>query len=126
MKKTVMRNIAVFLCAFAAGMIGGLFGTGGGILIVFLFSKIYAKSHEYDKKDCFAMTVAAVTMLSMVSLISYIQKGVIQTADIIPIMIPAALGGITGAFLLEKIKNSVLQKLFAALVIYAGLSMLFR
>jgi uncharacterized membrane protein YfcA len=45
------------LLSFSAGVIGGLFGTGGGILIVLLFSRIYKDAQSLDKKDIFAFFV---------------------------------------------------------------------
>lgn len=121
-----LRLISIAAVGFAAGLVGGLFGTGGGILIVFLFSKIYARSEKYTAKDHFAMTLLCMTLLSAVSLFSYFQNGSVEPSHFIPILLPAALGGIVGAFLLEKLPLAWLQRLFAALIVYAGATMLFK
>ena len=42
MKNLFFRFSAIILTGFLAGVVNGLFGTGGGIFIVFLFSQIYA------------------------------------------------------------------------------------
>ena len=129
MKFDVKKRIPLlFLIAgfsFAAGIVGGLFGTGGGILIVLLFLAIYADSEKYTKRDCFAMTLCCTVILSAVSFFSYTQKGGISLQNVLPIILPSALGGIAGALLLDKIPLTLLRKIFAALIIYAGISMLF-
>ncbi len=121
-----MRTLFLILIfGFAAGLLGGLFGSGGGILIVFLFSKIYANSEKYTERDRFAMTLICTALLSAVSLFSYLKNGAVSFSDILPILLPAALGGITGAFLLDKLPLAFVRKLFAVLIIYAGAVMLF-
>lgn len=126
MKTSIFKIMTIIGASLAAGIISGLFGTGGGILIVFLFSKIYAKSAKYDQKDCFAMTVASVILISSVSLFSYLKSGDVTSKDILPSLLPAVLGGAAGAFVLDKINTAWLRKLFAAIVTYAGITMLFR
>ena len=126
MKNLFFRFSAITAMGFSAGLLGGLFGTGGGILIVFPFSRIYAGSGEYGEKDCFAMTLAVTLLFSCVSLCSYIKNGVLCTGDFSPRLLPAALGGLAGAFLLDRLNTALLRKIFAGLVIYAGLSLIVR
>ena len=126
MKNLLIRFFPIILIGFSAGVINGLFGTGGGILIVFLFSRIYAKPKEYSKKDCFSMTIAVTLAFSAVSLFGYLKNGSMDTEQLTPIFLPAFLGGIAGAFLLDKINVRILRKIFAGLVIYAGVLLILR
>jgi uncharacterized membrane protein YfcA len=114
------------LLSFSAGVIGGLFGTGGGILIVLLFSRIYKDAQSLDKKDIFAMTVMTVAIMSLASLFSYAKNGAVTVSDIAPSLLPAAIGGFLGAYLLDKLEIKWLNRLFAVLVIYAGMTLIFR
>ena len=41
-------------------------------------------------------------------------------------MLPAVMGGIAGAFALSYIKASLLKKIFAAIMVYGGISLIFR
>ena len=41
-------------------------------------------------------------------------------------MLPAVMGGIAGAFTLSYIKASLLKKIFAAIMVYGGISLIFR
>ena len=56
-KKYTGLFFAVLGGGLVAGVVNGLFGTGGGIIIVYLLSRLYAESCEYQTKDIFAMTV---------------------------------------------------------------------
>ncbi len=116
----------IVLLSFLAGVIGGLFGTGGGILIVFLISYIYKDSSEFDRKDIFAMTVLTVAIMSASSLFLYIKDGAVSVSDITPTLFPAFIGGLCGAFLLDKIDTKWLNRIFAVLMIYAGATLFFR
>ena len=62
-KKFFSFFLPVISLSLLAGVVGGLFGTGGGILIVFLFSRVCKDSDEFDRKDLFAMTVMTVAIM---------------------------------------------------------------
>lgn len=118
--------LVISVLGFFAGVIGGLFGTGGGILIMILYSRIFKSSSESTRKDLFAMTVLTVSIMSLSSLFSYMKNGAVTISDITPTLFPAVIGGILGAFLLDKIKAGWLNRIFALLVIYAGITLIFR
>ena len=125
-KKYTGLFFAVLLTSLFAGVVNGLFGTGGGIIIVYLLSRLYAVSSEYQTKDIFAMTVGSVLILSVASLVMYASCGTVCFADTADYLLPAAIGGVFGAFLLDKTKATLMKKIFAALVIYAGITLIFR
>ena len=126
MKNLFFRYALIILIGFSAGIINGVFGTGGGIFIVFLFSRIYANSNQYGQKDCFAMTLAITLAFSVVSLFGYLKNGSLHAELLSPVYLPAFLGGLAGAYLLNKINVSILRKIFAGIVIYAGISLILR
>ncbi len=125
-QKNFMTFFLIVLMSFSAGAVGGLFGTGGGILIVYLFSRIYRDSPEVDRRDIFAMTVVTVALISLSSLFSYMKSGSVTTSDILPTVIPALIGGLTGAFLLDRVDLKILNRIFAVLIVYAGATLIFR
>ena len=105
-----------------AGFINGLLGTGGGIIIIFILGKINA---ENDPKDNFASAIAAILPMSVISAGFYLKNESFMLNDIFPYILPAVIGGFAGAFLLCRIKTAFLKKLFACIVIYAGINMIF-
>lgn len=115
----------VFLClgGAAAGFINGLLGTGGGIVIIYLLGVMYKDS---DPRDNFATAIAAILPMSVVSAGIYLTSGSFSLSDVSLYILPAIAGGIAGALLLCKIKVNLLKKIFACVVIYAGVNMLIK
>ena len=124
--KSLFKMLPLLLGSLAAGAINGLFGMGGGIVIYFILSRLYAQSDEYDAKDIFAMTVISVLIMSLSSVFLYFSSGAFSLSAALPYMLPAVMGGIAGAFALSYIQASLLKKIFAAIMVYGGISLIFR
>lgn len=105
-----------------AGTVNGLLGTGGGIILIFMLSSLDAG----EKRDIFATTVLCILLLSIVTAFIYSRKGLIDFAFSFSLLVPALAGGAVGALLLDKINLNFLRKIFAAMVIYCGFSMVFN
>ena len=113
------------LLGLAAGFANGLLGAGGGILIVFGLSPLLS-SDLNGSRDVFANALAVMLPISVVSVISYMLKGRFDTDAFGLYVIPAVIGGFTGAILLDKLKLSLIKKLFAILVIWSGVYLIMR
>ena len=104
-----------------AGFINGLLGTGGGIVLIFMLNGMVDGS---EKKDVFANVLAVTAVLSLISLGVYWYKGGFSLSqESIKYGLAAILGGFFGAYLLDRLKVGFLKKLFAFLVVFAGLNM---
>jgi len=64
--------------------------------------------------------------ITIVSVISYILKGRFETDTFGIYALSAGIGGFLGSVILEKIKPTVIKKLFAALVIWSGINLIIR
>ncbi len=117
----------LLLVGAAAGVCNGLIGCGGGIFIVYALSYLYRYDGEVGKKDVFATAVASILPMSAVSVFMYMSGGNAPDASgAYKYLLPAVIGGAVGALLLDRIKSRLLGKIFAALVMWAGLSMILR
>ncbi len=104
------------------GLINGLFGSGGGTIVVptmvFLLGIDDYKAH--------ATAIAVILPLSIISTIIYTKHNVINY----PIAFNIAIGGIIGSFfgakLLNKIPIKILRKIFGGLIIFASLRLLLK
>ena len=115
------EKIWIILGGLLAGFVNGLLGTGGGIILVFLLGKVLK---NVERKDVFATTLMVTLVLSVVSTLMYLSKGVISfSADSISYFLSAGVGGYIGAYLLERLSVGVVKKVFGVLVIIAGAGM---
>lgn len=111
---------------FAAGIINGLLGAGGGIIITYCLSYLAGKKNE-SGNDIFANALITMLPVSLVSSVIYFVKGhIAPDVKMAYFIVPAALGGLCGALLLKKLKFRTVKILFTAIVIYSGFSMLLR
>ena len=124
--KAKRRIAALLLCGAAAGFLNGLLGAGGGILLVYALSALNTDKSPAGVRDNFAATIACVIPMTVLSVILYAAEGRVSFASVSPLLLPAAAGGVLGAFLLDKISTKLLKKIFALLVLFAGIRMLFK
>ena len=114
--------ILLALGAIGAGFINGLLGAGGGIILYFTLGALYGRG----AKENLVVSSGAVIFFCLVSLFFYKGNNALSLERIMRVCIPAALGGITGALLLEKIPAAAVKKLFAVIIIISGILMLVR
>ena len=116
---------ALLACGLAAGLINGLLGTGGGIILVFAIS-YFCKNTLPDRRDVCANALVVTLVLTLLSTTLYIGGGNAPPADLSRFVLPGAVGGLAGGFLLGKITPTALGKLFAVLLVVSGIFMLVR
>jgi uncharacterized membrane protein YfcA len=106
----------IVLVGLAAGLLSGIFGVGGGILIVpglVFFAKM-------DQRRAHGTSLAAVLPISFSSLVTYWAHGHVDW----PVALYLAIGAVAGAFLgtklLKTVKHEILSMGFAALLIVSA------
>lgn len=118
---------ALFFIGALAGACNGLIGCGGGIFIVYALSYLCRGDPETEPKDIFATAVASILPMTAVSAAVYFASGTSVSSDgFYRYLVPAATGGVIGAILLDRINSRMLKRIFAVLVMWAGLSMILR
>ena len=108
---------------FAAGVVNGMFGTGGGVVVVFLLSALSARLFD-DDRGVFANVTAIVLPIATTSATIYSILVPPSPANVIAVASASLVGGFLGAFALGKIKIDALKALFAILMIISGVIML--
>lgn len=116
-----METLKKALIGITAGIICGLFASGGGLILVPAF--IYLLKME-DKK---ARGTAVLCILPMVftSSIFYYKDKFINWEIGIMCAIGGVIGGIIGAKLLKKIKTEYIRILFTCFLLYVSIKILF-
>lgn len=108
------------LTGFAAGMINGLLGTGGGMILVPLL-----EHSGLSEKESHATSLAVILPVCSVSAAYYVCVGGAGLSDALPYLPGGIFGALLGAALLRVIKPEVLRKIFSVIMILSGLRLLF-
>ena len=125
MKKSTISLTLLALSGFSAGIVGGLFGAGGGIIVVFALEKLFHDKLQ-DRRDVFANAMCVIFPLAITSLITYTLRSGIKTDGFGVYILPAALGGIVGSLLLGKLNIKILRRIFAAIIVFSGVMLMVR
>ncbi len=125
-KRGAAHVAALVFTGILSGFCSGFFGTGGGMITVFMLSRAgRLRAGDFDRRDVFSEALASTLPVAAFTAFLYTRGGVsISGAE--TFLLPAALGGVLGAFLLDRLRPGVVGKIFSALVIWAGASMLLR
>ena len=100
-----------------AGFLSGLFGVGGGILIVpglLLVAKM-------EQKNAHGTSLGATLPISAASLLTYWNHGNVNWAVALPLAIGAILGAIYGTKLLVTINKKTLAYSFSAILVASAI-----
>jgi len=109
------------LVGVIAGTMSGLFGVGGGVVMVPLLVMFFAAEQHTAQ----GTSLAAMIPVAIAGVVRYASKGQVDWTSAVGL----AIGGIAGAYLVgapvaQALKGPHLQKLFGVLMILVGLRML--
>lgn len=107
------------MIGFIAGVISGLFGSGGGLILVPAFSHFY----NMNEKESRATSIFCILPLVVVTCIVYFKNNYIDWNIGIKCAVGGIIGGIIGSILLKKLKNEILNILFTIFLIYMAIKM---
>ena len=103
------------------GAVNGLFGGGGGMVAVPLLKNVMG----YGEKGAHATAILIIAPVCAVSAIVYIIGGYFVGGIVIPAALGSVAGGFVGALLLDKLPEFIVNILFIAVMLVAGVRMLF-
>ena len=103
------------------GILNGLFGAGGGSVVVPAMEKFL----NIDEKKSHSTAIAIILMMSLVSSATYIYKGFFNFNIWLWVSIGGIAGGFVGAKLLGKIPKKWLKILFGGVICATAIKMIF-
>ena len=106
----------------AAGAVNGLFGAGGGMLLLPLLHRLT----DLREHEAFACSVCTMLPLSVVSLVVYWLRGGEFLPAALPYLAGGALGGIAAGLLLRRLSAVWLHRALGALIVWGGRRRLLR
>ena len=106
----------VRLSGAAAGAVNGLFGGGGGMVLLPLLDRWCGR----DAKTAFASCTAVVLPMCLVSAAVCAARGAVPWGQALPYLIGGLLGGLAGGRLLPRVSAVWLRRLFAGFLLYGA------
>lgn len=109
------------LIGLFTGFINGVFGSGGGTLLVPILNNIV----KVEEHKSHATALAIIVFLTGASSAVYISKGTYDIELTFKVAIGSIIGGIIGAKILCKVTGKFLRISFGSIMIIAALRMVF-
>ena len=103
-----------------AGVVSGLFSTGGGMILVPAFIYIL----KLNEKEARATSVACILPMVITSSIFYAKNQYMNWRIGILCAIGGIIGGIIGSKALNKIPDGILKITFIIFIVYIGIKMI--
>jgi uncharacterized membrane protein YfcA len=106
------RRLELLAIGTAAGMFSGLFGVGGGTIMVPLLILWLG----YDERTATGTSLAAIIMISAVGATAQAVYGNLHVDDGLLVGIPAVGGVLLGTWLQQRVSMRVISALFSLLL----------
>ncbi len=119
MQKKKYKKWLPALGGLMAGFLNGLFGSGGGTVIV----PFLEEGLNQDEHTSHATAILIILCFSLVSLIFYGRERHLDYMLAFWVSLGGVVGGFLGARLLKKLSANIIRKIFGACMIAAALRM---
>lgn len=116
-----MEKIKRAAAGLLVGLCNALLGAGGGLLAVPFFCKA-----GHTQKQSQMLSLCVTLPLSALSAAVYLWKGYVTLSDAMPFVPLGVLGALAGTFVFKNSPDKLLHLLFAGLLLWAGIRMLWR
>lgn len=110
------RKWALPVCGALAGAVNGLFGAGGGMVLVPLLTGLA----KLDDEEVFSSSVSIILPICLVSLSYSLYHTAFDWATSVSYLIGSALGGLLAGLLGKRIPTLWLHRLLGILILWGG------
>ena len=114
------NKTGMILTGLSAGAVNGLFGTGGGMVLIPLLTKLT----DTEDTQVFPCSVSIILPICLVSLFLSADPGTVTFADVLPYLMGSAVGGILCGKFGQRIPVSWLHRFLGAIMIWGGIQYL--
>ena len=106
----------LILSGLSAGAVNGLFGAGGGMVLVPLLTTLT----DLDDAEVFPSSVSVILPICLISLGFSLNSGTTAHTQVFPYLIGSTVGGVIAGFLGNKIPTKWLHKVLGGLILWGG------
>ena len=120
-KNLKINKVLTVLLGVITGLVSGLFGGGGGMIVVPILTSILKK----PQKVAHATAILVIFPITIISGIIYSVFGSFDYKIVLPSTLGVILGGVLGAICLKKLSNDVLRIIFSVVMLIFGVRLIF-
>lgn len=117
-----MANFLYIALGVVAGIFGGLFGIGGGIVLIPAMVYLFGLSQHQAQGTTLAIMVPPIGLLAA---LRYYYSGNVKIHMAAFICVGFFIGGFFGAHVAQKISDPCLRKFFGVFLLFISLHMIF-
>lgn len=113
----IKKHIGLIIAGLCAGAVNGLFGAGGGMVLVPLLTWL----SDLEDREVFPASVCIILPICFISLFITYKSGVISPETTALYLLGSAGGGVLAGFLGKKIPTLWLHRLLGILILWGGI-----
>lgn len=111
--KKYLGSVTAGVCA---GAVNGLFGAGGGMVLVPLLTWLT----KFDDKEVFPASVSIILPICLVSLALTFGSGTVPWNTAVPYLVGSTAGGILAGIFGKRIPTLWLHRILGVLILWGG------
>jgi len=111
------RSVAIFVVACVCGVASGMFGVGGGVLLVPLLGLLFAFDQHRAQGTSL---IALIPPTGALALLAYSKQGFVSWKAGLLLIPGLFLGGIAGGKVAKWIKPRLMRRIFAGILFALG------
>lgn len=115
------KKLKFIIGSFLAGVCNGVFGIGGGILIVPLLESL-----KLNSKVAHATSVAIVAIFCVFSFLCHYFCGYFDFWQSIYFVPAGMVGAVVGVFVLKKVRSQFLRRIFGVIILMSSIRLFFK
>ena len=110
------KHLGIGTAGIGAGAVNGLFGAGGGMVLVPLLTCCT----DLEDNQVFPASVCIILPICLVSLAVSFEKGAVPWNLAVPYLIGSAVGGVLAGLFARKIPTTWLHRILGGLILWGG------
>ena len=119
MNRQLLRDGGVLLAGVTGGIASGMFGIGGGVIVVPVLGLLLGFSQHRAQGTSL---VALIPPTGLLAVIAYAHAGYVSWQTGLLLIPGVFLGGIAGGSIAKKIPSAKMRRIFAVLMLLLGIS----
>ena len=116
-----MSQVLYIMLGLVAGMFGGMFGIGGGTILIPALVYLFGLTQHQAQGTTLAIMIPPIGLLAA---LRYYYSGNVKLGMAGFICLGFFIGGLIGASMVQNLSDPLLKKLFGAFLLFVSINMI--